>query len=160
MKKALITLWLALILIVQGYSQLRQQVELLDGKTTEISSLQGSSLTLIDFWATWCQPCLKSIPEFIDIQENFQDKGVQVLGVNIDGPRNLSKVKPFVLAKGINYPIILDTDKNLMRDFNVAAVPTLIIVNSTGDIVYLHEGFQKGDGHVIREELTKLLGHE
>ena len=68
----------------------------LDDQWKEYEDLKGDRLTVIDFWATWCQPCIRSIPLLNEISEEFADKGVSFFGVSIDGPRNQSKIKPFV----------------------------------------------------------------
>ena len=58
------------------------------------SELKGEKLTLIDFWATWCKPCKKAIPELNSIYNAYKEKGVEIIGVNCDGPRSISKVIP------------------------------------------------------------------
>ena len=80
------------------------------------------------------------------------------MGISIDGPRNLAKVKPFARSLGINYPVLLDTNSEVMGQLGVRAVPSLLIVNSDDEIVYFHEGYQAGEEAEIREEILKLLG--
>ncbi len=117
----------------------------------------GEKLTVVDFWATWCKPCLLSIPELIKLNNEYRDKGVNFIGINIDSPRNQSKIKPFSNSSGINYPVLLDPDQEAMKEMNVVFVPTLLIYNSDGEVVFSHEGFKPGDQDVIRDELNKHL---
>lgn len=129
----------------------------LENNYVTLSELQGENLTVIDFWATWCKPCLIAIPELSDIYEDFKASGVNFIGVNIDSPRNQSKVRPFSNSRGINYPVLLDPDQEAMQEMNVVVVPTLIIFNEQGEMVYSHEGFKPGDQEIIRSEIKKHL---
>ena len=129
-----------------------------ENKTVSLSQISGKSLTVVDFWATWCQPCIRSMPRLVDLSEAYKDKGVSFIGISVDSPRNLSKVKPFARSMGIRYPILLDSSGELMGELNVTAVPTLFIINSDYKILYIHEGFNAGDELAIREEIDKHLG--
>ncbi|MBO6573866.1 MAG: TlpA family protein disulfide reductase [Rhodothermales bacterium] len=129
----------------------------LDGRETRLSSVMGESLTLIDFWATWCGPCVKSIPSLVAISDSLSDQGVRVVGVNVDSPRNLSKVAPYARSLGVDYPILLDTNSEVMADLNVQAMPTLLVIDAKRNIVYVHEGFRPGDEDVVRREIEELL---
>lgn len=129
----------------------------LDNRPTTFTSLKGDQLTVIDFWATWCKPCIKSLPKLVEISEEFKTEGVSFIGISIDGPRNLAKVKPFARSLGVNYPVLLDTNSEVMAKLGVRVIPTLLIVNSDNEIVYFHEGYKPGEEIAIREEILKLL---
>ena len=129
----------------------------LDNRTVSFNSLKGEQFTVIDFWATWCKPCVKSIPKLVEISNEFEDQGVQFIGISIDGPRNLAKVKPFARSLGMTYPVLLDVNSEVMPKLSVRAVPTLLIVNADNEIVYVHEGYKAGEETEIREEILKLL---
>lgn len=128
-----------------------------DRNTVYLSDIQGEQLTVIDFWATWCQPCVRSLPRLVEMSGDYGSRGVSFIGISVDSPRNISKVKPFARSMGIRYPVLLDPNGELMGELNVLAVPTLLIVNSDLDIVYTHEGFKPGDEAVIRGEIEKHL---
>ena len=119
--------------------------------------LKGDDLTLFDFWATWCKPCQKAIPELNKIYEAYSDRGVQVVGVNCDGPRSIAKVAPMVKSLQIQYPVLLDINADLMNNLNLTNFPTLIAVNTKGKVVYVHEGFALGDEIEIKEAIDALL---
>lgn len=121
------------------------------------NSLKGQKLTVIDFWATWCKPCVAAIPKIEAIYQMYKDSGVHVIGINIDSPRNLSKIAPFTESQGITYPILLDTEQAVMHDLNVTSFPTLLIVDSNNQVVYTHEGYQPGDEIEIKNQLSSLL---
>ena len=155
-KLSLLFLWL--ILVFNAGAQF-PPISLYDTHNNqfEISDLQGENLTVVDFWATWCKPCLLAIPELVKIQDDFASQGVRIVGVNIDSPRNKSKIKPFASSRSINYTILLDPDQEMMSELNVIYVPTLIIFDNVGNQVFVHEGFTAGDQVLIRQEIEKIL---
>lgn len=128
-----------------------------DQETVSISDIRGENLTVIDFWATWCQPCVRSLPKLVELSREFEGDGVQFVGISIDSPRNISKIKPFASSMGITYPVLMDPSGELMGELNVTAVPTLLIVDKDLNIVYTHEGFSAGDELEIREIIEKYL---
>ncbi len=129
-----------------------------ENKIVSLSEISGKYLTVIDFWATWCQPCIRSMPRMVELSEAYKDQGVGFIGISVDSPRNLSKVKPFARSLGIRYPILLDSNGELMGELNVTAVPTLFIIDGDYRILYMHEGFNAGDEVTIQEEIDKHLG--
>lgn len=133
------------------------EVKDIDQNWVSLDEFNGEKLTVLDFWATWCKPCVTGIPKLNSLYKEFSEQGVEFIGINIDGPRNQSKIKPFVQSLGIQYPIILDPDQELVDDYNVTAFPTLIVINNKGKQVFVHEGFLPGDEKRIKEEISKLL---
>ncbi len=129
-----------------------------NGRITKFSQVKGARLTLVDFWATWCKPCLKAIPKLSAIARDYESKGVKVVSINTDSPRNSSKVKPFVRMYKISYPVLLDPNGIITARLNVSAYPTLFIVNDRNEILYTHIGFRPGDGEQLRKKLDEFLG--
>ena len=131
-----------------------------ENRLVSLSDISGKSLTIIDFWATWCQPCIRSLPKLVDLSKAYKDKGVGFIGISVDSPRNHAKVKPFARSMGIQYPVLFDANGELMGELNVMAVPTLLIIDSEFRILYLHEGFSAGDEFTIQEEIDKHMGRK
>lgn len=161
MKKSrliVIVLGLILLSIPELHSQ-KPIIELkdIDNNMLIYSDIEGEKLTVIDFWATWCPPCVRSIPELNKLYLEFQEKGVNFVGISIDGPRNQSKLKPFVNSLGVKYTVLRDVNSEIASDFNVSSVPTLMIFDSEGDIVFIHEGYRPGDDLIIKEKIEKYL---
>jgi len=153
-----ITTLLTLITLISNGQQVKNfRLNDLDNTSRSFTELKGERLTIIDFWATWCKPCNKAIPELNKIYDSYKDKGVQIIGINCDGPRSINKVAPLASALQIKYHVLTDIDSEVMKDLNINAFPTLIIVNSQGKIVWLHEGFNSGDEKTIIEEIEKNL---
>ena len=144
-------------IISQLQAQNIKNFNLKDTQNTNHSfeELKGEKLTVIDFWATWCKPCLKAIPELNTIYDQFKDKGVSIISINCDGPRSVAKVGPMSKSLKINYPVLLDIDSTVKTQLNLAAFPTLILVDSKGKIVWIHEGFVSGDEKEITAQIEK-----
>ena len=132
----------------------------LDHRWTTYEELMGNRLTVIDFWATWCQPCMRSLPLLNELYMEFNGRGVNFIGVSVDGPRNQAKITPRIRSMGISYPIVRDLNSELMSDLGLTAVPSLLIYNSEGDQVFFHEGFRPGDEIEIRSQIVKFLGED
>lgn len=129
----------------------------IENNTRTYNELKGEKLTLIDFWATWCGPCNKAIPELNKIYALYNNKGVEIIGINCDGPRSVSKVGPLSKSLQIQYPVLIDINSELKTELNIMGLPTLIIVNSKGKIVWIHEGFVSGDEKIIISAIEKYL---
>lgn len=112
----------------------------IDGKLQTVSQWSGKVL-VINFWATWCSPCLKEIPAFIKLQESYQQRGVQFIGIAID---ESDAVKAYLKTIPNNYPHLIagDSGINLSRDLgNTAnAVPFTLVVDQSGKIIFQQAG--------------------
>lgn len=111
-----------------------------DGVEHSIREWDGKVL-VINFWATWCPPCLKEIPEFIELQKSLGEEGLQFVGVAIDTP---DKVKAFIEEHGINYPVLVSEEKGTLvtNDYGnkLGVLPYTAFINRAGQIVHTHAG--------------------
>ncbi len=144
---------------IQIYAQGVLDIETkdLNGQISSIGQVVSADFIVLDFWATWCKPCVKSIPKLVELSEKYSTDKVAFVGINEDSPRNTNKVKPFVRSLNISYPILLDPDQEIMNELLVNSFPTLIIVNSDARVLYVHEGYTSGDEVIIEEAINKLL---
>lgn len=154
-----ITLVLSLVLLIAVVSAQEPQFRLKDlsNQWKGYDDLKGSELTVIDFWATWCQPCVQSLPHLNEMALKYADQGVAFIGVSVDGTRNQSKLAPFIKSMGVSYPIVRDINSELMSELNVSAVPTLLIYDPSGELVHIHEGYRPGDETALAETIESLL---
>ena len=129
----------------------------LNNKRMSYTQLKGENLTILDFWATWCKPCIRAIPKLVQTYEKYKERGVQVLGINVDSPRNAAKVKPVSRSLGITYPVLLDMNNEVMTKLHVTVVPTLFIVDKNDEIIFIHRGYKPGDERIVEQELDKIL---
>ncbi|HHS50909.1 MAG TPA: TlpA family protein disulfide reductase [candidate division Zixibacteria bacterium] len=103
----------------------------IDGNRVSLSDFAGK-VVLIDFWAVWCGPCRIMIPGLIELQNQYRDAGLVVLGISVDQQRN--NVPGFVRREGINYPIVFHDRNVVMAYGNVSSIPTTFVVDRNGCI--------------------------
>ena len=144
-------------IILQAQAVLSIQTKNLKGNTSTIADVATGELIVLDFWATWCKPCVKSIPKLVSLSEKYDLQKVSFVGINEDSPRNTNKVKPFVQSLGVSYPVLLDPDQEIMTELLVNSYPTLIIINADAEVLFIHEGYTSGDELLIEKEINKLL---
>jgi len=110
----------------------------LAGRTVRLSDFRGKAV-VIDFWATWCPPCLFQVPELNAFWKKYRDAGdVVVLGVAVD-VEGAPVVGPWVAEQGVEYTIVLG-DEGLARRFGAQGFPTLALVGPDGHLDSLHVG--------------------
>jgi peroxiredoxin len=125
------------------------------GVNQTLSSYRGK-VVILNFWATWCGPCKYEIPHFIKLYNTYKDKGVTILGVAIGEPKGT--VEGFARAKGMTYPVLLDTKSAVPRLYGgVRGIPTTFIITQDGKIYRKHVGVP-ADMKIFEEEVKALLG--
>lgn len=129
----------------------------LDNRTVAYSELKGERLTVIDFWATWCKPCTRSIPKLQALHEKYEERGVQFIGINVDGTRSLSKVKPMSKSFGITYPVLLDVNNEVMKQLRVTAMPSVLVIDRDDKVIAFYQGYRPGDEEVLEQEIIEQL---
>lgn len=125
----------------------------LDGKEVRLSDYKGK-IVIVDFWATWCAPCRKGIPDLIEIQKEYKDK-VVVIGISLDQQNTIKDLAPFIKQYGINYPVVLGTEQ-VVKDFgNIQAIPTSFVIDKAGNIIDTHVGLVPKSTYT--EKINQLL---
>lgn len=104
----------------------------LDGKTVSLSDYKGK-VVLVDFWATWCDPCREEIPELVKLQNTLGSKGFAIMGVSMD--EETEDVAPFAKAAKINYPVILNGSERAPKGWVVPGLPTSYLIGRDGNVL-------------------------
>ena len=110
-------------------------------------------IVLLDFWATWCPPCVAAMPELNRLSEKFEGKGVSFVGVNQE-PNAVPKVRRFIRKHGLRFPSVIDPGE-ISRTFGVTSYPTTIIVDHQGFIRVVHRGVVTGKR--LEQDLERLI---
>lgn len=123
----------------------------LTGKAVPLSDFRGK-VVVLDFWATWCPPCRREIPDFIDLQRTYGPRGLQIVGIALDEPE---KVEAFVRQNGMDYPVLMGSDEVAALYGGIDGIPTTFLIDRQGKIAARFEGFRPKS--VFEEEIKKLL---
>lgn len=129
----------------------------LGGNEVALADVCGR-VTLIDFWATWCKPCIKSMPKLQKLHDELVGEGFRVVGISID-EKNDAKVREFVGKKKFTYPLFIDHEtRPAWESFYVVAIPALFLVDSEGMIVKQWTGEAKWDDveQAVREAVATM----
>ncbi len=129
----------------------------LNGKTYELQKMLGKGPIIIDFWATWCEPCLKELPDLSKLQEKYKKQEVTVIAISVDKARMINKVKRTVKSHKFKFITLLDKSGNYQRKLNIQNIPRTYLIDKKGNIVYEHEGFNKEATSLLENALKKLL---
>ena len=128
---------------------------LLGDGNIELSKYRGK-VVYLDFWASWCGPCLTAIPEIEEMRSEFPADRFQIVAVNLD--QHEKKALRFLKKNPIGYPSASDPKGQLPGQFGVDTMPTSYLIDGEGVIQYVHRGFTRGDGSRLRDEIRRLLG--
>jgi cytochrome c biogenesis protein CcmG/thiol:disulfide interchange protein DsbE len=112
-----------------------------DGSVVELSKLKGK-VVLVNFWATWCGPCLREIPDFIEVYKKYKSQGFEIVGIALD-EEGFDLVTPFVKKYKIPYPVVLGTGKTVNEYGGSEFIPTSFLIDRKGMIVDEHVGLMK-----------------
>lgn len=126
-----------------------------DGKLLKLSDYKGK-VVLLNFWATWCNPCRVEIPWFIEFEQQFRDQGLVVIGLSMDDD-GWSAVKPYMASSRINYRMAVSDDLTAARYGGIQSLPTTFLVDREGRISAVHTGLPKKKEYL--NEINELLGN-
>ena len=126
----------------------------MNNKPVKLSDYKGKVI-LLDFWATWCIPCKAEIPWFVEFQNQYAKKGLQVIGVSVDD--TLEKLKPCVKEKKMNYPVLQGLDHNDIQEAYgpMVAIPVTVVISRDGKMCGRHLGLSSKEK--FEREIKGLL---
>jgi peroxiredoxin len=126
----------------------------LDGSTINLSSLRGQNI-LINYWVTWCDPCLEEMPALEKIYQEYQGKNLIILSVNGIAQDDLGKVQETVSGLGLTYPVVLDEGDTIFKSYWLGFMPTSVFIDSQGVIRFIK--FGGADETEFRAKIDQLL---
>jgi len=128
----------------------------LDGKPFDLASDRGSDVVFLNVWATWCSPCVYEIPELVKMHDQHAARGFKVIGVSIDEGAP-EPVRDFVKAKKMTYPVVLDAEGKLANLLQTTVLPTSVLIDRAGTIVWRHFGLVDPADPALKKALDLAL---
>ncbi len=134
------------------------KLKLLNGGGVWLASHQNKHVVILDFWATWCPPCVRALPIYAKVAENYKDKGVRFYAINL-------REQPFVIQhflrkQKLDIPVALDETGKVAKDYGVRSIPTSFIIGRDGKIKAVHLGMSLDLAGQLEEELEAILKEE
>ena len=116
---------------------------------------QRGKVVMINFWATWCGPCRQEMPHLDRLYDKYKSSGFVLMGINVDDDtRNAAAV---AAKLGVRFPVLLDTDKQVSRLYDLSTMPSTVIVDRDGKVRYVHRGYLSGYEDTYDKQVRELL---
>ena len=131
------------------------KLALLDGGELDLSAQKGRNIVILDFWATWCGPCVKALPNLIDVAKTYEDRGVVFYAVN--QRETPEKIRAFLERKRFNLRVPLDREGRVGELYGVQGIPQTVVIGKDGTVQAVHVGFMPGMKKELSNELDALL---
>jgi peroxiredoxin len=129
-----------------------------DGRTFRLSDHLGKEVILLDFWATWCEPCLSEMPHLEQMYEQNKAKGFLIVGIAMDGPETVADVPSFKQRHDMTFPVVLDEDSHIVSVYNPKrSAPLSVLIDRKGRVVRVRESYNPGDENLVRADVAQAL---
>jgi peroxiredoxin len=134
------------------------ELSTVDGRSERLSEHLGKEVVLLDFWATFCEPCLAGMPHLDALYRKHRSEGFVVLGIAIDGPDSVAQVKTAATKLGIGFPILLDQETRVVALYNPkTSAPYSVLIGRDGRILKKQEGYTTGNAATLEQDIEAAL---
>jgi thiol-disulfide isomerase/thioredoxin len=110
---------------------------------------------IIDFWASWCEPCKKALPALDTLYKQNKKKGLVVIGINVDDEKQLGQ--DFLKSHGVSFPVIFDKGRALAEKIEISTMPTSYVLDKSGKVKFVHRGFVDGQEAEYAKQISEVL---
>jgi len=129
-----------------------------EGNQVSLSQYLGKTAIVIDFWATWCKPCIAEMVHLQKMYDAKKDHGLVILAISMDSQDTIAQVAPFVKNKGFTFPVLLDEGGQVVNMYNPRrAAPFTIVIDKSGKVVKRREGFNAGDEVQLEKDVEAAI---
>ncbi len=130
----------------------------IDGQTVKLSTYLGKQAILLNFWQTWCEPCVAEFPHLRRMYDANKAKGFVMFGIAMDGPETVANVAAFAQRNQLNFTVLLDEDSHVAAIYNPKkSAPLSVLIDKSGKISVIREGYNPGDEEYLAREVAKVL---
>ena len=130
----------------------------IDGKTVRLSDYLGKQAVLLDFCATWCQPCLAELSHLRRLYAKEKHRGFVVLAIAMDSSDTVAEVPAWARRNSLDFPVLLDEDSHIAGVYNPKkSAPLTVLIDKKGEITYVHDGYNPGDEVTLEQHVAAVL---
>jgi len=126
----------------------------MSGEAVKLSDFNGK-VVLVDFWASWCDPCRDELPHLQALYRQYQEQGFIVLGINIDEERK--DAEDFLAVSPLDFPVLLDSEGKVAKAWAPPTMPSSYVLDRSGKVLHRHAGFRAGDEAILEKAITEAL---
>ena len=158
--KLLITLGLALLLVETAFARGPEPappfsgINLNSGQQVSLDDYRGK-VVFLDFWASWCPPCLASLPAYDQMRQEIGTGEFEIIAINVD--EDTADGLEFLTKHPVSYPVLGDPEGQIGIPYKIRSLPRSFLVDRNGQIIASHRGFKEGDENKLEAEITGLL---
>ena len=124
------------------------------GQDVSLTQYKGN-VVMINFWASWCGPCRQEMPLLESIYKKYNKMGFTLLGVNVEPDSNAAN--EWLKATPVSFPILYDRDSKVSKLYDVAGMPSTVIIDRSGKLRVLHRGYKAGDENEYLDSIRTLI---
>jgi len=125
----------------------------INGNQVSLSDFEGK-VVILDFWATWCPPCVKEVPHFIELYDEYKEQGFEMVGISLDAG-GANDVKPFVEKMNVNYTMLIGNQDVTKQYGGIGGIPTTFVIDKAGQIRQKYVGYR--EKAVFENDIKMLL---
>jgi len=125
-----------------------------EGKDVSLTQYHGQ-VVMINFWASWCGPCRQEMPLLESIYKKYNKLGFTLLGVNVEPDSKAAE--DWLKATPVSFPILFDKDSKVSKLYDVAGMPSTVIIDRSGKVRVLHRGYKPGDENEYLDSIRTLV---
>jgi peroxiredoxin len=116
---------------------------------------QRGHVVLVNFWASWCGPCRQEMPQLNRLHDTYRGAGLVLLGVNVDD--DPQRAADIARRQGIRFPVLLDSDKAVVRRWDLGSMPATVLIDRDGRVRHLHRGWHDGLDSTYERQIRALI---
>lgn len=130
------------------------KLDSLGGAPVSLEQLKGQ-VVMINFWASWCGPCRQEMPLLEKLHAKYKAMGFTMLGVNVEPDSSLAS--GFLAKTPVTFPILFDTRSEVSKLYQVAGMPSTVIIDRKGNLRWVHKGYKPGDENAYLDQIRAMV---